>query len=101
MISAMAEWERGVISEHTVTAWSLKRSKGERVSRHAPFGYEFNGDKLVSCDKEIEVINVVKDLTRKGYSINGIISYLKENGFSNRRGNRFGVKEIWTIRKTA
>ncbi|MGA8831002.1 MAG: recombinase family protein [Desulfomonilaceae bacterium] len=52
MISAMAEWERGVISGRTVTALSLKKSKGERVSRHAPYGFQFNGDKLVSCDKE-------------------------------------------------
>lgn len=52
MISAMAEWERGVISERTVTALSLKKSKGERISRHAPYGFQFNGDKLVSCDKE-------------------------------------------------
>lgn len=101
MISAMAEWERGIISERTVTALSLKKSKGERVSRHAPYGFHFNGDKLVSCDKEQKVIDLVKDLTTKGFSINGIINYLDENGYSNRCGNRFGVKEIWTLRKAA
>ncbi|MGA8831001.1 MAG: hypothetical protein WB554_05295 [Desulfomonilaceae bacterium] len=40
------------------------------------------------------MINLVKELTSKGYSINGITNYLDENGYSNRRGNRFEVKEV-------
>lgn len=100
LIAAMAEWERGVISERTVTALSLKKSKGERVSRHAPYGFQFVDDNIVVNDKEQEVIGIVKDLTSQGYSISGIIRYLENHGYSNRKGHRFGIKEIWTLRKT-
>jgi site-specific DNA recombinase len=101
IISAMAEWERGVISERTVTAMSVKKSKGERVSRHAPYGFMFIGDNIVENDKEQEVIGIVKYLTSQGYSISGIIGYLENHGYSNRRGHRFGVKEVWSLRKAA
>jgi DNA invertase Pin-like site-specific DNA recombinase len=97
----MNEWERGVISERTVTALSLKKSKNERISRFAPYGYKFNGDNIVKIDIEQEVIQIVKNKANKGFTIKSIISYLSENGYSNRNGNNFGISEIWKMKKSA
>ena len=101
VLSAMNQWEREVISERTVTALSLKRSKNERISGHAPYGYKFNCDNLVEDDKEQEVIRIIHDLTSRNYTIQGIIIYLDEHGYSNRNGNKFGIPAIWKIQKAA
>ena len=101
ILSAMNEWERGVISERTVTALSLKKSKGERISRFAPYGYKFNGDNIVSVDKEQEVIQIVKNMAAKNNTIQSIINYLSQQGYSNRKGNNFGISEVWKMKKSA
>ena len=36
--------------KETVSALSLKKSKGERISRFAPYGYKFDGDNIVIVD---------------------------------------------------
>ena len=36
-----AELERAMIRERTRSALGVKRSRGERISRHAPFGWDF------------------------------------------------------------
>src|SRR5208283_1221457 len=55
MASVFAELERAMIRERTRTAMNVKRSRGERISRHAPFGWEFGADgKLVENAREQE-----------------------------------------------
>ena len=100
ILSSMNQWEREVISERTVTALSLKKSKGERISRFAPYGYKFNGDNIVIVDIEQEVIQIVKEMTAKGHTIHFIINYLAQEGYNNRKGNNFGISEIWKLRKS-
>jgi DNA invertase Pin-like site-specific DNA recombinase len=39
--SVFAELERGLIRERTRSAMSVKRSRGGRISGHAPFGWDF------------------------------------------------------------
>jgi DNA invertase Pin-like site-specific DNA recombinase len=41
MASVFAELERAMIKERTRRAMSVKRSRGERISGHAPFGWDF------------------------------------------------------------
>lgn len=100
ILSSMNQWEREVISERTVTALSLKKSKGQRISRFAPYGYKFNGDNIVIVDIEQEVIQIVKEMTAKGHTIHFIINYLAQEGYNNRKGNNFGISEIWKLRKS-
>ena len=83
ILSSMNQWEREIISERTVTALSLKKSKGERISRFAPYGYQFNGDNIVKVDKEQDVIQIVKNMAAKGNTIQSIINYLSKQGYSN------------------
>ena len=48
MASVFAELERAIIRERTRSAMSVKRSRGERISGHAPYGWDFGrGGRLV------------------------------------------------------
>ena len=41
MASVFAELERAMIRERTRSAMSVKRKRGERISGHAPYGWDF------------------------------------------------------------
>jgi len=101
ILSAMAAWEREIISERTKTALAVKRDNGQRVSRHAPFGYRFDGDKLVIDDTEQEVVGKIRELHEQGQSIRSIARFLEENGYRNRNSNPFGRNEVWKLVKAA
>ena len=44
MASVFAELERAMIRERTRSAMDVKRSRGQRISGHAPFGWDFGSD---------------------------------------------------------
>src|SRR6476659_1529927 len=48
MASVFAELERAMIRERTKAAMNVKRGRGERISGHAPYGWDFGrGGRLV------------------------------------------------------
>lgn len=101
VISAMAAWERETISERTTAALAVKRANGERISGKAPYGYEFQAGMLLVNDREQETIATMQDLHGQGYSIRGIIQFLTDHGYTNRKNNPFGVSEVCRILKKA
>jgi len=101
ILSAMAAWEREIISERTKTALAVKRENGQRISGQAPYGFRFAADKLVIDDNEQETIGKILELHSKGLSIRGIVDFLKEHGYRNRRTKPFGRNEVWNILKKA
>jgi DNA invertase Pin-like site-specific DNA recombinase len=57
MASVFAGSERAMIRERTRSAMSVKRSRGERISGHAPLGWDFgSGGHLVENAREQKVI---------------------------------------------
>lgn len=48
ILSAMSQWEREVIAERTRSALAVKRDKGERMSRHVPYGYAVDSEVTLS-----------------------------------------------------
>ncbi len=101
IISAMAEWERGIISERTVAALQTKKAKSERISGRSPYGYRFENGLVVEDASEQEVISIILRLTSEGHSITNIIAFLAHNGYTNRSGKAFGRAEVWKIQKQA
>jgi len=98
----MSQWEREVIAERTKTALSVKRDKGQRISRHAPYGFYFNKEgNLCEDADEQQVVSKIRELKSQGHSIRAIAEHLESNGYRNRAGNPFGVKEVWVIAKAA
>ena len=90
MASVFAELERAMIRERTRSALSVKRSRGERISGHAPFGWDFgSGGRLVENAREQKAIARVRRLRAKGMSYRGIATRLDSEGILPKRGRRW------------
>ena len=100
MASVFAELERAMIRERTRSAMNVKRSRGERISGHAPFGWDFGrGGRLVRNAREQKVIALVRRLRAKGLSYRGIATLLDAEGVRPKRGRRWvhnTVKSVLT-----
>jgi DNA invertase Pin-like site-specific DNA recombinase len=100
MASVFAELERAMIRERTRSAMSVKRSRGERISGHAPFGWDFGPDgRLVANDREQRIIAQMRSLREDGLSYRGIAARLDREGILPKRGRRWfhtTVKSILT-----
>src|SRR5229473_7954487 len=90
MASVFAELERAMIRERTRSAMSVKRSRGERISGHAPFGSDFGaGGKLVENAREQKIISRMRQLRADGLSYRGIAVRLDDEGILPKRGKRW------------
>ena len=90
MASVFAEMERAMIRERTRSAMNVKRSRGERISGHAPFGWDFGrGGRLVPNAREQKVIARMRRMRAEGMSFRGIGVRLDEEGIRPKRGRRW------------
>jgi DNA invertase Pin-like site-specific DNA recombinase len=88
MASVFAELERAMIRERTRSAMSVKRTRGERISRHAPFGWDFTADShLAENHHEQEVIRLMQSLRASGLSFRQIAVTLDQRGIAPKRGS--------------
>jgi len=92
--ASLAARERRLIGERTALAMQRKKELGHRVSRFAPFGYQFDGDRVIEEPGEQAIIRTVHRLAETGLSIRKISTRLAEDGLLNRRGRPFGVAEL-------
>jgi DNA invertase Pin-like site-specific DNA recombinase len=93
-LAGMAAWEREIISERTRAALQSKKANGGRVSRHAPLGYEFNGDSVIENYDEQEAREIARDLTEVGLSLRKVARVLKSQGHVNRNGRAFSPSSV-------
>jgi site-specific DNA recombinase len=90
MASVFAELERAMIRERTKGAMNVKRSRGERISRHAPFGWDFTSDnRLLENTAEQQVIGLMRQLRLAGMSYRAIAAQLDAEGVTPKRGERW------------
>ena len=90
MASVFAELERAMIRERTRSAMSVKRSRGERISGHAPFGWDFGPKgRLVENAREQKIIARMRRMRAEGMSFRGIGVRLDEEGIRPKRGKRW------------
>jgi DNA invertase Pin-like site-specific DNA recombinase len=90
MASVFAELERAMIRERTRSAMSVKRARGERISGHAPFGWDFDRTgHLVENAREQKVIARMRRLRAEGMSFRGIAVRLNDEGIPPKRGRRW------------
>ena len=69
LLGALAEFERGQLSERTQAALAYKRSVGQAYSGHAPYGYAAEGGKLVPVPAEQLGLSIIKADMQKGDSL--------------------------------
>ena len=100
LMAAMAEFERDVIAERTNTALAFKRSRGERISRFAPFGFELSGDRLVPNPTEAHAVERARVLRATGLSYRGIVDALNRDRVPC-RGQRWHLSTVHAILSAA
>jgi site-specific DNA recombinase len=90
MASVFAELERAMIRERTRAAMKVKRTRNERISRHAPFGWDFGprGSLLINR-REQRVIRWVQEHRAEGTSLRVIADMLNKRGIPPKRAVRW------------
>ena len=100
MASVFAELERAMIRERTRSAMNVKRSRGERISGYAPFGWDFGrGGRLLPNAREQKVIVRVRQLRAEGLSYRGIAKRLDGERIRPKRGRRWVHTAVKSVLK--
>jgi len=90
MASVFAELERAMIRERTRAALDVKRGRRERISRHAPYGWDFGPKgRLVENAEQQRAIGRMKTLHAEGKSLRKIADLLDCEGIAPQRGERW------------
>ncbi len=90
MASVFAELERAMIKERTRAAMRVKRGRGERISGHEPFGWDFQPDgTLVKNRREQKAVALIRQLHDQGKSLRKIAAWLNDRGIKPKRGKRW------------
>jgi DNA invertase Pin-like site-specific DNA recombinase len=98
MASVFAELERALIQERTRSAMDVKRSRGERISGHAPYGWDFgSGGLLIENRREQRIIAWMRQLRTEGMSFSGIATRLDREGIPPKRGRRWAHTTVKSI----
>ena len=87
---AMAAQERQLIASRTKAALGQLKAQNKRVSRFAPYGFQFTQDNaLVENTEEQAVIGLVKELVSQGKGGTEVSKVLSSKGIRNRAGQFF------------
>jgi DNA invertase Pin-like site-specific DNA recombinase len=90
MASVFAELERAMIRERTKAALKVKRGRGERISGHAPYGWDFGrGGRLVENATEQRAVAWIRQLHSQGTSLRQIAEMLNEKGVEPKRAKKW------------
>ena len=88
MLGALAELERGRISERVKAVAADLRRRGKRISGRPPFGYRFEGDEVVEEPVELELRARILELRGQGLGSKKIAARLNEESAGNPRTGR-------------
>jgi site-specific DNA recombinase len=99
MVSIFAELERNLIRQRTKDALSVKRSRGERISRHAPYGWDFGTDgRLVENPGEQQGIAFARQLRQtQGCTLRQIAEELDTAGVKAKHGGQWSAMSVRSI----
>lgn len=95
IIDAFAEYERLMIGARTKAALRVKARRGERVGRHATYGYRLdaNGQQVPDAHEQ-EGVRLMIRLRGDGLSYARIAAELEAMGFGARSGQRLSAKVV-------
>jgi DNA invertase Pin-like site-specific DNA recombinase len=98
VIDVFSDYERKVIAARTKVALTHLKQQGKRVSRYAPYGFQFTDENgLESIATEQLVITSARTYARKGLSLRKIASRLADSGYLSRTNMPFTAKAIRAI----
>ena len=98
IVDAFSEYERLLIGARTKAALRVKAKRGERVGRHATYGYRLDGNgRQVPDPHEQEGIQLIVRLRDEGQSYARIAAELETRGLVARGGQRLSAKVVRDI----
>jgi DNA invertase Pin-like site-specific DNA recombinase len=98
---SVSQWEREAIGERTRDAMSYKRTRGERVSRHLPFGFRLAVDgRLEPEPSEQAILAIVGELRTAGGSWQAIADELNRQGKVTRAGAPWQRQYVFALRRS-
>jgi DNA invertase Pin-like site-specific DNA recombinase len=103
MIDAFAEYERLIIGAWTKGALAAKRRRGEKTGGYSPYGFELaaDGKTLAPCQREQDVIALVRQLREQGETLQAIAATLNDRGIERREGGQWDHQFISRLLKRA
>ena len=98
VLAGAAEMERNLTRERTRAALHVKRRRGERISRYAPFGHRLDEDGNLETDgREQRIVQLIHYLRGKGMSLRGIAKVLEGREMHGRNGQPVSAKTVHAI----
>jgi site-specific DNA recombinase len=94
MLGVIAQWERETIVERITDAMDVKRRRGERVSRFAPTGWRFVGDRRVEDVAVRVALRNARAMQAEGRSLRDIATALNATGFRTQAGGRHHAMSV-------
>ncbi len=102
VLAGAAEMERNLTRERTRAALQVKRLRGERISRYAPFGFRLDAQNHLVLDTwEQGIVQCIRDLHSQGLSLRRIAAELQTRGLYGRRRQPLSPKTVRAILRRA
>jgi DNA invertase Pin-like site-specific DNA recombinase len=102
MMAVIAEWEREAIGERTREALTAKRVRGERTSRHAPYGFTLTpGGRIEPNADEREMVLLAAECRAAGYTWQGVARELDRLNYRTRSGRPWTWNNVRSALTTA
>ena len=99
LLGVIAEWERDVIGERTSAALSQLRSDGKQYSGIAPYGWRYEGGRMIEEPAEQRTLEIIQQLGNAGYSLRSIAAELDRQGRKPRNGKRWHAKVLAALKR--
>lgn len=99
IVDAFAEYERLMIKARTRAALAVKRTRGERISRHVPYGHRLaaDGTHLEPDPDEQRVCALVRQYRADGLTLRAIGARLEAEGLLPRNGGCWHPRTVRTM----
>lgn len=77
----VGDYQREEMNERTSRRMQHHKRNGRRMSRHAPWGYQFDGESLVPNPEETKALERMRELSEKGVGTRKIARMLAREGY--------------------
>ena len=96
ILATIAQWERDIISERTREGMQFMKSGLMRVGA-IPFGFDLVDGQLSPNPDEMETVQTVVAMRRKGQSYQKIAAYLNAKGISSKNRRKWHPKTVMGV----
>lgn len=97
LVAALAQWERENLGER-VRMGQIEKARQGQYSAKAPFGFDKDeNNRLIINEEEKEIVLMMIDKIRKGYSFRRLANYMDDFGIPPIRGYKWHIRTLMDI----